>query len=90
MYKLTLTHSERQAIDWVGYRYWHGDDFYKLLWSECKQEPNDVDWDSHFPITFLIPEHIAWTIRDNLLEDNLACFAPSLVEKLHNFLDKIV
>lgn len=30
-YTLTLTKQERDAIDWIGDRYWHGDDFRKII-----------------------------------------------------------
>ena len=101
MYKLTLTKSERDAIDWIGNRYSTGDDFYKLL-SNCKQFIIDPetgapdydfdDWDCKWDITFEVPEHIAWSIRE-LFEDEdmlFPCFAPEFVEKLVKFYDEIV
>lgn len=87
-YSLMLTREERKAIDWVGYRYAHGDDLYEQL-VHCDSNP-DVDWDSEVDITFSIPEHVAWEIREACEEDNLACFSPELVSKLMDFCNKII
>ena len=92
MYHLTLTAGERKAIDWIGNRYDHGDDLYKLLWTKCGTDPVDADWDHDGPITFAIPEYVAWEIgdmgeRNNYLWD---CFAPELASKLTDFCLKIV
>lgn len=87
MYRLTLTKDERAAIDWVGYRYVHGDDFYKLLVHECEFEN---DWDYDGDVTFSIPEHVAWEMVDKLPEDDFACFAPEFESKMWLFLDTIV
>lgn len=91
MYKLTLTRSERKAIDWVGYRYAHGDDLYKLLWGRSiANDGAEVEWDDDIDISFAIPEHIAWEIREACEEDNLECFSSELVSKLVDFCNKIV
>lgn len=94
MYKLTLTKSERAAIDWVGYRYWHGSDFYRVL-SRCEWQPDkldwdDCDWDGDYDITFVIPEKHALVIKEHLLSDSLACFAPELCEKLNKLVEEII
>jgi len=81
MYRLTLTQSEREAMDFVGGRYWNGHDLYTLLWSDSGQEPGDVDWDSPDDITFVIPEHVAWQIADNMEEEGLPLFSDELVQK---------
>lgn len=90
-YSITLTPEDRKAIDWVGYRYAHGDDLYKVL-ADCQAEPDsdpanpDNDsWDSKVNVTYTIPEHHAWTIRDIIELDNLACFAECLTSKLWEF-----
>lgn len=88
MYELLLTHSERAAIDWIGNRYSHGYDFYKLL-CDCTREP-DVDWDDDRDILFTMRENIAWSIVDCLEEDEMACFADSLVQKLVTFMESVV
>ncbi|CAK9251252.1 unnamed protein product [Sphagnum jensenii] len=90
-YSLTLSKSERDAIDWVGFRYNHGDPFYKLL-CKCTASPEDADWDDVRDITYDMPEHIAWEIRELFEEDNFefACFAPEFVSKLMQFVDRIV
>lgn len=47
MYKLTLTESERQAIDWVGHRYTMGYDTWKILYGCMSDE--QIDDDVSFP-----------------------------------------
>ena len=89
-YRLTLTKGERAALDWVGYRYRHGDELYRLLWGKCEQSPDDADWDDPRDITFAIPESVAWTISEIIDEDNLACFADELRSKLYHFQSQIV
>jgi hypothetical protein len=88
MYKLTLTNSERQAIDFVGGRYPHGHDLFKLLMS-CDFEN---DWDCEGDITFTMPEHVAWAI-DGLAEEGehqWALFSSDFAWKMENFLMQIV
>ena len=93
MYKLTLTASERQAIDWIGNRYSHGDDLFDLLceveWEGIKKD-EDWGWFCEKDITFLIPENIAWQISDLLQNSLYECFAPELVEKLTNFCAEVI
>lgn len=89
MYHLTLTYAERRAIDWIGDRYRHGTELYRLLWVESTVTPDDEDWDSPNDITFAIPEHVAWTISE-IISEGLDCFAPDLVCKLHRLQDRIV
>lgn len=89
MYHLTLSLAERQAIDWVGYRYRHGDELFTLLNADCGAIPED-SWDCHIDILYTIPEHIAWKIQEIVEEDQLACFAPELMTKFYEFCDKIV
>ena len=95
MYKLTLTHGERRAIDWVGGRYHHGHKLWSLLW-QCKLEQESVqtepEWDDACDIAFLVPEHIAWQIGEiaEECEHRWDCFAPDLVAKLEAFLSRVV
>lgn len=88
MYKLTLTKSERSAIDWIGDRYSHGHDLYKLLLT-C---PSDEQWDSHGDVTYQIPEHVAWQIGEMGESDNYtwACFSADLAGKLTDLCMEIV
>lgn len=88
-YKLTLTHTERRAFDWVGFRYNSGD-IGRLLFLECC--PEDAEWSEPGDITFTIPEHIAWEIRDLAEEENCGwpCFCTALRDKLNEFLETIV
>lgn len=98
-YTLTLTNGERKAIDWVGDRYAHGHDFYKML-CDCEWqvsgEPEglEIDWSSQCDISFVMSEPIAWEISEFLAEayddDKFACFSGELVSKLLNFMGAIV
>ena len=79
MYKLTLTPDERAALDFVGYRYLHGDELYRLLWVESSWaalhpqtgavlagvdlDGNEIQWDSKVDLEFRVEEHIAWQIQ---------------------------
>lgn len=99
MYTLTLTHDERRAIDWIGNCYSNGNDLYKLLWVESilDQRAEEIDWASKCEMTFVIPEYVAWQIRDIGIENAHTegqycwpCFSPELCRKLNDFCDKIV
>lgn len=92
MYKLTLTHGERKAIDFVGNRYSCGDNLSWILWS-C---PNDAvkEWGEKNDITFEIPEGKAWEIKE-LIENDLEgttfpLFNEELSQKLITFYDSII
>lgn len=92
-YKLTLTKEERKAIDWVGNRYSNGWDLYRLLWKgDYLLAQSDIEWDSDCDITFKIPEHVAWQIKENSeSEDGFwPCFADELASKMQRFVDAIV
>jgi hypothetical protein len=92
MYYLTLTTAERHAIDWVGHRYDHGYDLYKLLWVESEQTDNSLDWDSDDDITFRIPEAVSWKIA--MIGEQCGhlwdCFSNALALKLNEFCMEIV
>lgn len=92
MYHLTLTSNERKALDWVGGRYAHGHDLYKLLWVESTATPDDADWDADCDIAFAIPEHIAWRINEigEECEHRWDCFSPDLAVKLNSLCESIV
>ncbi len=87
MYELTLTASERKAIDWIGDRYAHGEQLGKILREFI---PADAEWDGEGRITFAIPEHAAWIVTDLIDEDDCACLTPPFRRKLHAFCDQIV
>ena len=85
MYRLTLTSDERLAIDWIGYRYDHGDNLFLALMGALASP--DVNWDFAGDITFICSESVAWAIREigeacNYLWD---CFSKELAEKLNHF-----
>lgn len=89
MYTLTLTSSERDAIDWVGYRYPTGDNLRKIL-VDCLKP--DEEWDQDDDIMFEIPEHRAWEIND-LAEENDGAwpgFSGELAKKMQAFVDGII
>ena len=88
MYSLTLTADERRAFDWVGDRYNSGKVASLLL--DCI--PEDREWGDDGDITFAIPEHVAWEIRELAEEEDYswACFAPPLATKLNDLCSNIV
>lgn len=89
MYKLTLTADEREAMDWIGGRYFHGHELSGIL-SECMAEWDE--WDMEGDITFLIPEHKAWEISDGLQGEDfeLACLCEDFAAKLIGFCYNLV
>jgi hypothetical protein len=95
MYELTLTLSERKAIDWVGNRYSNGADLFSAL-QDCSSSSahgEDEDaWDTDGDITFHVPEHVAWKITENAANEDgyWPCFSPELAEKMQRFVDAIV
>jgi hypothetical protein len=88
VYTLTLKADERRAFDWVGDRYNSGKVADLLL--DCI--PEDREWDDDGDITFLIPEHVTWEIRELAEEEDYswACFAPPLADKLNDLCSNIV
>jgi hypothetical protein len=98
MYKLALTHAERQAIDFVGYRYEHGDELRSILHSQdCRWsvefEPrtlDEVSWEHRGDILFELPEHLAWEMKELLEDCRYDLFGSELVTKFLTFLEKIV
>lgn len=91
-YTLRLTKEDRKAIDFVGGRYSHGYDLYKLLWSSEVTKLPDCDWDAETEIVFGIPEHIAFQIQEAADENEhrWELFGSELVMKLETLLGKIV
>jgi len=89
MYQLTLTYSERQAIDFVGHRYSHGHELASLL-AECTEELEK--WTEKGDMTFNIPEHVAWGIQVIAEECNYLwdLFGTALSTKMTNFCMEIV
>lgn len=97
MYKLTLTYPERQAIIQVGGRYSHGWALYQLLQNEevaCEcpagLDSELIDWDYEGSITFDVPEHLAWEMKDLIEEDDCALLSLKLKGKLLDFIMAIV
>lgn len=97
-YTLTLTRGERQAIDWVGHRYAHGDDLYDLLcesdWDvhACCSQEEDWGWLADCPITFNLTEPQAWELLEiaEESEHRWDCFSPELVAKVEQFCGGVV
>jgi len=102
MYTLTLTGGERDAFDWVGHRYNNGDKMADILRSsdvivvvqeDANLEDDEFDyWNEPGDVTFRIPEHKAWEMRDMMEEEDgfWPCFSSELASKMQSFLDKIV
>lgn len=90
MYQLTLSRAERQAIDWIGNRYWNGNELFTLLWCDSSVEGNTDEWDAPEDITFMIPEHVAWIIQENAESEGFPCFSPELSEKFYTLMNQIV
>lgn len=90
MYELMLTHNERMAIDWIGYRYGHGTDLYRQL-AKGDWTP-DVDWDSDEDILFCLPEQAASAIKGigEGCRYGWYCFSPEFAQKMTDFCMSIV
>ena len=94
-YKLTLTKEDRKAIDWIGDRYSGAPALFRA-WQRVETDENRA-WNDDGDFNLVIPEHVAWDIRQAADEDAQGdyaslwpCFAPSLRDKLNAFLDSIV
>lgn len=83
--KLTLTKSERDAIDWIGGRYEHGHELSMLLLDSFRTD-EDSEWDEPMDITFIVgPKQ--WPAYIELLKDcQYDCFAGELKAKLSKFI----
>jgi len=85
-YEITLTREERKAMEWVGNRYRHG-----YGWASIIGEGTE-EWDCDDEITFKIPEHKAWEMKEHYDECNgfLACFDSTLTRKFDYLMDSII
>lgn len=83
-YRLTLTHDERRAIFFVGYRYRNGNELF-----HCLLDCSENEWDEPGDIEFLITESIAWEI-EGIVDGGLSLFGPVLVAKLEVFCQEII
>lgn len=101
MYKLTLTAEERKAIDWIGNRYGHGDDLYRILWLECICRRSDNgkvagiepdEWNDDCDIEFTIPEHAALGIKKIAEDDgwDWTCFDEKLASKFNTLCFQVI
>jgi hypothetical protein len=84
---LTPTADERRAFDWVGSRYNSG----KVADLLMCCIPEDREWGDDGDISFRIPEHVAWEIRE-LAEEGYSwgCLAPTLAANLNHLCWSIV
>ncbi len=89
MYTLTLTREERKAFDWVGYRYAAGT-VMEILYTRCTD--GYTEWWDEGDITFNVPEHSAWFIKQLAEEEDCQwpCFATELKNKMNTFINQIV
>jgi hypothetical protein len=74
----------------VGDRYGSsGDDMANLIREGI---PEDREWSDNDPITFDIPEYIAWRMLDLARGDGsgFPCFGPGLCKKMNDFMGQIV
>lgn len=87
MYKLTLTSDDREALEWIGGRYDHGQPLIDIL---LDTEYTGTWWGPE-SIEFNIPEHKAWEIRE-LIGDKfiLDCLSEDLNHKIIKFIEHIV
>jgi hypothetical protein len=87
MYKLTLSPTERAAIRYVAARgYARG---VADIMSECEHAGSVDDGD---PITYLVPEHMAWAVSDEV-HANGGSFGPlhtDLTSKLWDLVNEII
>lgn len=83
MYTLILTADDRHAFDWVGHRYNAGRA--ADLLRDCIPD-GSPEWEDDGDISFILPEHVAWQIRDLAEEEGNAwpCFATDLACKLND------
>lgn len=89
-YRITLTEGERQAFDMMSGRGYGMDDVESVL-TDCM--PYDTEWSQDGDITFYLTESEAWQIgeiREKCGPECWTCFSDDLVQKLENFLGKIV
>jgi hypothetical protein len=99
MVELVLDRAERNAIDWIGYRYRHGDQLRDFLEEYMKPSPeqlkqwDDEDcfpWDSRGELRFEIPNMDLLEMSEILIKDNMACFSGELKEKLLQCTEQLV
>lgn len=103
-YILTLTHDERRAIDFVGHRYWNGDDLYQVLslpstkftlpTSVPMMDDLTVDdlWEQPCDITFEVEPAMVTMLREKWEEENGLCplFSPELEGKIEVFFNRVI
>lgn len=100
-YNLSLTPGEREALSWVGHRDWTGDPIFTMLWSDAvlwdgNDQRADIDFDGMWrgpnTITFTLPEHKAWELREMWEEagETIPHLAPEFAAKLLGLFDSIV
>lgn len=90
MYTLKLSYAERKAIDWIGDRYTHGDDLFKLLTADGVVQTEPAEWLDLTDIEFQIPEYIAWDIANLIQYSLLDCFSDTFARKLRDFALRVV
>jgi hypothetical protein len=93
-YTLTLTKSEREAMEWIGDRYYWGRKLLDILTirGDAVMELDTADAWGYCDVTYTVPEHVAWEIRDNLESEDgfMPCAGSELSAKLRQFCDSIV
>lgn len=91
-YEMTLQKPVRDTLDWIGDRYGIGE--VGMVLRGCLLD--GAEWDQEGPITFNIPEHSAWEIRDLIEADTegghsmMPCLDGDAKEPFYHLLDRIV
>ena len=68
-YRLTLSLSDRRAIDFVGGRYSCGDELWALLHESGVVCFADNEWNEEGDFIYNLPEWAAWNLCDLMRED---------------------
>lgn len=95
-YRLTLSEAERDAIDFAGDRYEWSNVFGEVLAYQCDSVPSMRDWNTSGPVTFLVPEHLARTLKEAAEADTAGghdafpLASQAFAWKLQRFVDSII
>ena len=103
MFCLMLTREERDAIEWIGYRYSHGDDLFDALqnasgcilvddmesaWKAANKD--EAEWDGTYDIDYWMSQATALEVKAIIDGSLLDCFATEFCTKLREFSKQVV
>lgn len=93
-YMLEIDPDWQKAVDFIGYRYESGHDFYDMV---IKYLRDNDQWGAGKSVIAQLPENVAWALRDmlcdeegNINRDATGMLADSVLVKLQTFFDSIV